>query len=126
MAASCHPDNPILAIRYTDGRLSITRHDEHGNALLYQSKEDVRGRWLDFRFVTRFDASSQGGIDGTLDGKEIVHYRGPTVYQHAHGYPKSGRVYFKFGLYRDALQQPPWTMYLDEYRKDQCPASGCL
>jgi len=125
MAASCRPDNPILAIRYTGGRLAITRHDEHGNEVLYQSDEDVRGRWLDFRFVTRFDAGSQGGIDGTLNGKQIVYYRGPTVYQPARGYPKRGRVYFKFGLYRDALQQPPWTMYLDEYRKDQCPASGC-
>ncbi len=125
MASSCQPDNPILAIRYTGGRLSVTRHDEIGNEILYQTDEDVRGRWLDFHFVTRFDASSQGSIDGSLNGKEIVHYRGPTVYQPAHGYPKSGRVYFKFGLYRDALQQPPWTIYLDEYRKDQCPASGC-
>ncbi len=125
IASSCRPDNPILALRYTGGHLSITRHDEHGNAVLYQSEEDLRGRWLDFRFVTRFDAGSQGSIDGTLDGKEIVHYRGPTVYQPARGYPKRGRVYFKFGLYRDALQQPPWTMYLDEYHKDQCTASGC-
>jgi len=125
MADSCRPDNPILAIRYTGGRLSITRHDEHGSAVLYQGVDDVRGQWLDFRFVTRFDPGGQGSIDGSLDGREIVHYRGPTVYQPARGYPRHGRVYFKFGLYRDALQQPPWTIYLDEYRKDQCAVSGC-
>jgi hypothetical protein len=124
-ASACRPDNPILAIRYTGGRLEITRHDERGNAVLYQCKEDVRGRWLDFRFVTRFDPGSQGSIDASLDGNPIIHYRGPTVYQPAHGYPARGRVYFKFGLYRDALNEPPWTIYIDEYRKDQCPESGC-
>jgi hypothetical protein len=28
-------------------------------------------------------------------------------------------------LYRDALHEPPWTIYVDEYRKDECPANGC-
>jgi len=124
-ASVCQPDNPILAIRYTGGQLKITRQDEHGNAVLYQCKKDVRGRWLDFRFVTRFDPDSQGSIDATLDGSPIVHYRGPTAYQPARGYPARGLVYFKFGLYRDALNEPPWTIYLDEYRKDQCAESGC-
>jgi hypothetical protein len=124
-ASACRPDNPILAIRYAGGRLEITRNDERGKAVLYQGADDVRGRWLDFRFVTRFDPDSQGSIDATLDGSPIVHYRGPTAYQPARGYPARGLVYFKFGLYRDALNEPPWTIYLDEYRKDQCAESGC-
>jgi len=121
----CRPDNPILAIRYEDGLLRVTRRDENTTEVLYQGAEDVRGEWLDFRFVTRFDHTAQGSIDATLNGRTIVHYRGPTAYQPAHGYPAHGLVYFKTGLYRDALGEPAWTMYADEYRKDQCRQSGC-
>jgi hypothetical protein len=121
----CVPDNPVLALRYEIGRLQVTRNDEHGKTVLYQGEEDVRGRWLDFRFITRWDGTSKGTVDGTLQGREIVHYQGPTIYQPGPGHPRRALVYFKTGLYRDALHEPPWTMYVDEYRKDQCPASGC-
>ncbi len=123
----CVPDNPILALRYEIGRLQVTRNDEHGETLLYQGSEDVRGKWLDFRFVARWDATSKGTVDATLQGRGIVHYQGlgPTIYQPGPGYPTHALIYFKTGLYRDALHEPPWTMYVDEYRKDQCSASGC-
>lgn len=121
----CVPDNPILALRYEIGRLQITRNGEHGKTLLYQNNEDVRGKWLDFRFVVRWGASSDGIIDATLQGRGIVHYQGTTIYQPGPGHPRYALIYFKTGLYRDALHEPPWTMYVDEYRKDQCPASGC-
>jgi hypothetical protein len=121
----CVPDNPILALRYQLGRLQVTRNDEHGKALLYQGDEDVRGRWVDFRFVTRWDSTDKGTIDATLDGRGVVHYEGPTTYQPGPGHPRRALIYFKTGLYRDALHEPPWTMYVDEYRKDQCDASGC-
>lgn len=124
-ALRCRPDNPILAIRYESGLLKVTRRDGRGTEVLYRGKDDVRGRWLDFRFVIRFDPSDAGSIDATLDGQTIVHYRGPTAYQPAHGYPTHGLVYFKMGLYRDALHEAPWTMYIDDYRKDQCPKGGC-
>jgi len=125
-ARRCRPDNPILAIRYESGMLRVTRRDESGTEVLYRGSEDVRGRWLDFRFVIRFDSSDRGSVDVTLNGQSIVQYRGPTVYQPAHGYPVHGLVYFKTGLYRDALGREPWTVYLDEYHKDQCAPSGCL
>ncbi len=121
----CIPDNPILAVRYELGRLQVTRNDEHGKTLLYQGNEDVRGQWLDFRFVIRWDTTSIGTVEATLQGRGIVHYQGPTIYQPGPGHPKHALIYFKTGLYRDALHEPPWTMYVDEYRKDQCPASGC-
>lgn len=121
----CVPDNPILALRYENGRLQVSRNDEHGKTLLYQGNEDVRGKWLDFRFVVRWDATSNGTVDATLQGRGIVHYRGATIYQPGAGHPAHALIYFKTGLYRDALHEPPWTMYVDEYRKDQCPASGC-
>ncbi|MGC1374243.1 MAG: heparin lyase I family protein [Candidatus Sulfotelmatobacter sp.] len=121
----CIPDNPILALRYEIGRLQVTRNDEHGKTVLYQGEEDVRGRWLDFRFITRWDRASRGNVDATLQGREIVHYQGPTIYQPGPGHARHALIYFKTGLYRDALREPPWTMDVDEYRKDQCPASGC-
>jgi hypothetical protein len=121
----CSPDNPVVALRYELGRLQVTRQDEHGKTLLYQGEEDVRGRWLNFRFVTRWEHNDAGGVDATLDGKGIVHYQGPTLYRRGPGHPEHALVYFKTGLYRDALHEPPWTMYLDEYRKDECPAGGC-
>jgi hypothetical protein len=55
----CLPDNPILALRYEIGRIQITRNDEHGKTLLYQGDVDVRGRWLDFRFTTKWDGQQQ-------------------------------------------------------------------
>jgi hypothetical protein len=124
-AARCRPDRPILAIRYEDGRLQVTRQNQDEKVILYQGGEEVRGRWLDFRFVIRFDAGANGRIDATLNGAKIVSYRGPTVFQPAPGYPRHGLVYFKTGLYRDALQEPPWTIYVDEYRKDECVTAEC-
>jgi hypothetical protein len=124
-ARRCRPDYPILALRYDAGRIKVNRKDEKGTDLLYQGEDDIRGRWLDFRFVTRFDPTANGAVDATLNGQSIVHYRGPTTFQPAHGYPEHGLVYFKTGLYRDALGDPPWTIYVDEYRKDECRENDC-
>jgi hypothetical protein len=65
----CIPDNPTLALRYEIGRLQITRNDEYGKTLPYQGNEDVRGQWLDFRFVTRWDSTCKGTVDATLQGR---------------------------------------------------------
>jgi Polysaccharide lyase len=123
-ARRCRPDYPILALRLENAHLRVTRRDEGGSHVLYEGSQDAGGEWLDFRFLVKFDSIS-GSVDATLDGKTIVHYHGATVFQPAHGYPERGLVYFKTGLYRDALGELPWTIYVDEYRKDECPASGC-
>jgi hypothetical protein len=120
-ARKCRPDRPILALRYEGSHLQVTRQKQDEKVLLYQGSDDVRGRWLDFRFVARFEASMDGVVRASLNGQEIVTYRGPTIFQPAHGYPQHGLVYFKTGLYRDALEEPPWTVYVDEYHKDQLP-----
>lgn len=120
----CDPDNAVLAIRYDHGVLRVTRRDASRSDELYRRDQDVRGRWLDFRFVIRFDLNETGSIDATLDGVPVVHYRGPTIYLPPRGHALQ-RVYFKTGLYRDALHDDTWTIYVDEYRKDQCPTSGC-
>ena len=121
----CHPDNPVIAIRLENARLLITHTSLHRN-VLYQGEEDVRGRWLDFRFVIKFENGKHGSIDATLDAHDIIHYQGPTLYRPARGYsPEKALIYFKTGLYRDAHNEPPWTIYVDEYRKDECPDQGC-
>jgi hypothetical protein len=118
----CRPQNPVLAIRYQNGELTVTRQDEGGKFILYSTKQEIRGRWLDFRFDTRLsrdrDGERSGYIDGWLNGERIVNYKGATLYQEQRGYPVHGSVYFKMGLYRDELQQP-MTIYVDEYRKDE-------
>jgi len=124
-ARRCRPDYPLVALRYDAGRIKVTRKDEQGTDVLYQGADDIRGRWLDFRFITRFEPSANGMFDASLNGRAVVHYRGVTAFQPGYGYPQRGPVYFKTGLYRDALGDPPWTMYIDEYRKDECPEAGC-
>ena len=102
----------------------MTRQNNDEKVLLYQGSDDVRGRWLDFRFVVRFEATMNGFVRATLNGRELVAYNGATVFQPAHGYPQHGLVYFKMGLYRDALHEPPWTIYVDEYHKDELSDGG--
>ncbi len=114
----CRPQNPVLAIRYRNGELFVTRQDDRIRSILYSTKQEMRGRWLDFRFETRFSRDPDGQIDAWLNGEPIIHYKGPTVYQQQRGYPAHGYVYFKTGLYRDEMQQP-MTIYVDEYRKDE-------
>lgn len=123
-ARHCSPDYPIIAIRYQQGLLEITRQDDQGRHVLYQSDKGYKGQWLDFRFIIKFDAT-HGSVRATLNRAPIVDYAGPTLFAPQSGYPATGSVYFKMGLYRDALQDPPWTIYIDDYRKDQCPDAGC-
>ena len=124
-ARKCQPDRPVLALRYEEGHIQVTRQNQDEKVTLYQGAEDVRGKWMDFRFAARFESSSEGSVDVTLNGQKIAAYRGPTVFRESRGFPRHGLVYFKTGLYREALGEPPWTIYLDEYHKNECPLSGC-
>ena len=124
-AKQCEPDRPIIAIRYDDGRVQVTRQDEERKVILYQGNEDVRGKWLDFRFCLLFSSNANGKIEATLNRERIVDYQGPTLFHTSTAYPARGLIYFKTGLYRDALQRPPWTMFMDDYRKDECASGDC-
>jgi hypothetical protein len=124
-AKHCEPDRPILAIRYEDGRIQITKQEGEKKVLLYQGTEDVRGKWVDFRFVVRFSSDKSGRIEASLNQRSVANYQGSTLFTPGPGYPSNALIYFKTGLYRDALHQPPWTIYVDEYRKDECSTSDC-
>jgi len=121
---SCSPDNPVLAIRYVGGILFVTRKNDAGETTMYRSQGEMRGRWLDFRFITRFSPADDGLLSGWMNGQQIVQYHGVTAYAAARGYPTRGFFYFKMGLYRD-LMKPPMTIYLDDFRKDQCETPSC-
>ena len=120
----CRPDNPLLAIRYVGGILFVTCKNDAGETTIYKSEGEMRGRWLDFRFVTRFSQRDDGFLNGWLNGQQIVQYRGVTAYRGARGYPAHGFFYFKMGLYRDLMKQP-MTIYIDDFRKDQCETPTC-
>jgi hypothetical protein len=109
-------DNPVVAVRYAGGELSVTLQTSREKQTLYRTTEDIRGRWLDFVFHLRFTCAPEGLIRAWLNGRQVCDFRGVTAYTEEFGYPKAGRFYFKMGLYRDRMPEP-MTAYFDEYRK---------
>jgi hypothetical protein len=114
----CSDDSPILAIRYQSGKLFITLNNDSGRHRLYELNEEVRNRWLDFRFDIRF-SQSNGEIKGFLNDKNIIDYKGITSYSEKRQYhSRNNSYYFKMGLYRDRMPEP-MSIYLDEYSKKE-------
>jgi hypothetical protein len=114
--STCHPDNPLVALRYVDGKLYVTVHADGSKQIVYQCRDDVRGQWLDLKFAIRFARGQKGFVKVWLGEKSVGEFNGPTAYSTAGGYPKNARFYFKMGLYRDVMNEP-MTVYFDEYRK---------
>jgi hypothetical protein len=113
--ALCSDDSPVLAIRYVAGELYITLQTDSGVNKLYKLNDEIRNRWLDFKFLVRFSRQSDGEVSAFLNDKEIINYKGITSYSEVHGYPAKSRYYFKMGLYRDIMAEP-MTIYIDEFR----------
>ena len=89
-----------------------------------QLNEEIRNRWLDFKFQVRFSRQSNGEVRAFLNDKEIVNYAGITSYsEHCGFFSKKNRYYFKMGLYRDRMLEP-MSIYIDEYRKKEIVESG--
>lgn len=115
---SCDDDNPVLAIRYVSGKLYVTLQTDSVASVVYQTTEEVRNKWLDFTFKTRFSKSDDGQVDAWLNEKQIVNYKGITGYSQKRGYPEKNHFFFKMGLYRDLIKEP-MTIYMDEYSKKE-------
>lgn len=122
---NCSDDSPVAAIRYVSGKLKITHQTGPEQATLFETKEELRGRWLDFKFQIRFTTNSTGRIKAWLNERPVVDYTGVTAYPEdaKTSYPHPSRFYFKMGLYRDLMAEP-MTIYIDEYRKKELPDSG--
>jgi hypothetical protein len=114
---NCHPDNPILALRYSSNELTITHKVAEEEDVLYRASKDIRGKWLDFRFHLRF-SKANGVIKAWLNDEAIIDYQGPNAYPATGGYPERNRFYFKFGIYRDKSPQT-MTLYVDEFRREK-------
>ena len=122
---NCSDDSPVVAIRYESGKLRITHQTGPDKVTLYSTQDEIRGRWLDFKFQIRFSTDTNGTIKAWIDGNPAVDYHGVNAYpENAQtGYPNPSRFYFKMGLYRDLMAEP-MTIYIDEYRKKQLPENG--
>jgi Polysaccharide lyase len=120
--SNCSDDSPVLAIRYISGEIRITQDLDKKFIMLYQEKNEFRGRWLDFKFQVRFSSKENGRIKAWLGDKQIVDYKGLTADSEnaVTGYPNPSHFYFKMGLYRNVMAEP-MTIYIDEYRKRQLP-----
>ncbi|HBY59877.1 MAG TPA: hypothetical protein DEH78_08635 [Solibacterales bacterium] len=111
----CTPGNPLVAVRYSGGELRVTAGPERKT--LYRTSEEIRNRWLDFRFRLRFSAGEKGRLQMSLNDRPVADYTGPLTYPASGGYPAGGnRFYFKIGLYRDETPQP-MTIVIDDYYK---------
>jgi len=122
--ANCEDDSPVVALRYISGVLRITQQLERGrpSKVLFERREDLRGKWNDYRFQIRFSPRASGLVRAWIGGEPVVDYQGVTAYaeNEATGYANPSRYYFKMGLYRDVMAEP-MTIYIDEYRKRQLP-----
>jgi hypothetical protein len=113
----CTPDNPIIAVRYQSGELFITKQVSEERQVLYRTRDEIRNRWLDFRFQILFSRKQSGRVKAWLGDAVLVDHTGVTMYPEEGGYARPGRFYFKIGLYRDRMSEP-MSIYVDEYRKD--------
>lgn len=59
----------------------------------------VRGAWYDFVLGVRWSSGVDGKADGWVNGRQVMNYRGPTLYA-------GQQVYFKAALYH-AANIPP-------------------
>jgi hypothetical protein len=117
-SGKCGEDSPVLALRYQSGRFRVTLRAGPKTQALYDTADEIRGKWLDFTFLITFSRQQHGRIRAWLNDREIANHTGVTAYSEASGYPAPGRFYFKMGLYRDRMKEP-MTIYVDEYRKNQ-------
>ncbi len=115
-SGKCAIDNPVIALRYESGKLFITLKTDPEKKILYSSEKDIRGKWLDFKFLIRFSRSANGMLSAWLNDSQIVNFTGETAYSEKYGYDLPDYFYFKMGLYRDKLHLP-MSIYIDDYSK---------
>ncbi len=117
-SGNCDPNNPVIALRYESGEFRISLQSGPDKMILYSSKDDIRNKWMDFKFNIRFSRIQDGQIKAWLNNKVIIDYKGATAYSQIFGYPDPGNFYFKIGLYRDQMIEP-MTIYIDNYVKQE-------
>ncbi len=101
----------MLAHRYNNGRFYVT-HDGEGisQMRLYEDAAFARGQWHDFVYHVLWTEKPDGYIEGWIDGKRAVSFRGRTMYPR-----QSKGPYFKFGVYCAEDVATPHVAYHAEY-----------
>ncbi len=114
----CSDDSPVLALRYSNGLLQITQDIDHQFHVLYETKRDIRSKWLELRFRTDFTSKRTGRIEVWIDKQKVIDFTGATANREnsESGYTSPGHFFFKMGLYRNVMSSP-MTIYLDDYSK---------
>ncbi len=112
----CDDDSPVLALRYTSGVLQVTIQTGPHRTVVYETKEDIRNKWTNFRFQTNFSRTDNGFVNAWINEQSVLDYRGKTCYGSERGYGDMSYLYFKMGLYRDKMAEP-MTSYIDDYSK---------
>lgn len=111
-------DNPVIGVRYQSGALRVTLQIGIKKTVLFEQTDEIRNRWLDFKFNIRFSRRENGHLKIWMNDQQIVDYTGVTAYTEAYGYNPPNYFYFKMGLYRDQMPET-MSIYIDEYRKQQ-------
>jgi hypothetical protein len=115
----CDDDSPVLALRYTNGVLQITIQTGAHREVFYETRQDIRNKWINFRFQTNFSRNNTGYIKAWINNEQVLNYIDKkTCYSEERGYENNSYFYFKMGLYRDRMPQP-MTIYIDDYSKKQ-------
>jgi hypothetical protein len=117
-SGQCNPASPVIAIRFQTGALTVTVQSDTSQEVLFRTTEEIRNKWLDFKFRIRFSRIQNGRIKASLNERSIVDYSGATAYSEKDGYPVPSCFYFKMGLYRDEMAEP-MVIYVDDYKKQQ-------
>jgi hypothetical protein len=115
---TCQDNSPPIGIRYQSGKLRITLQTDSTKMDLYETAEEIRNKWLDFKFKIRFSRQNNGTIETFLNNEPIINYKGKTCYDANFGFPDKSYFYFKMGLYRDTMDEA-MTIYIDEFKKEQ-------
>lgn len=107
------PVPPMLANRYNKGTFYVT-HDNAGIAqmILYKDPAFARGVWHDFVYHARWSKGADGYIEGWIDGRKVVDFRGSTLYPGSKLGP-----YFKFGVYCTTDVRVPHVAYHADFSR---------
>ncbi len=88
-------------------------------AAFYGSKILQKDHWYDVWVHIVWSTTSDGLVEGTVDGNQIVEYHGPTLDPND---PNYREMYIKQGLYRDADINVDQTVYNDGTEIITCPS----
>jgi len=111
-------NNPLIALRFEKKKLRVTLQTTKEKEILFATKEEIRGRWTDFKFHINFTGSKNGFLKVWINKKRVVEYYGKTAYPKSYNHLWPPKFLFKMGLYRDRMKKP-MTAYFDEYKKEK-------